>query len=391
MSIPMKDHPPLISHAPARATRVAVLEEDEAYRRDILLPALHDHGFSAHGMASAAELYRHMLSQQFDIVLLDISLPDENGLTVAQHLRETLDIGIVILSDWIHRDHHIQAFKRGADVYLTKPVDVDVLVASLHSLARRLALPMLHSIAANPQPSPSCWRMDAGGWRFVSPDGKVVAEVNNGFVWSSINDGATTPGNPTYGGMAGTSQATPHVSGTVAMIIGATEAAGLATPSPADITNILVKSARPFPVTEDHVIGAGIVDAAAAVKLALNGDPGNPGDGDNDPGITLTKGVILSGQTIGAGAAVRYSITVPAGATTLNIRTIGGSGGDVSLYVKAGRSPAADGSDADFSSVKPGNNEAIVIQKPEATTYYILVVGGVSATSNLSVLADYKP
>ncbi|XRD86319.1 response regulator transcription factor [Dyella acidisoli] len=171
----MKGHPPLIPHAPARAIRVAVLEEDEAFRCDILLPALHDHGFSVHGMASAAELYRHMLSQQFDIVLLDISLPDEDGFTVAQHLRETLDIGIVILSDWAHRDHHIQALKRGADFYLAKPVDVDVLVASLHSLARRLALPMLHGIAANPQPSPSRWRMDAGGWRFVSPHGKVVA------------------------------------------------------------------------------------------------------------------------------------------------------------------------------------------------------------------------
>ncbi|MFC3650427.1 S8 family serine peptidase [Dyella humi] len=233
--------------------------------------------------------------------------------------------------------------------------------------------------------------LSAPGGGIYANDASSGNVVDNGFVWSSINDGATTPGNATYGGMAGTSQATPHVSGTVAMIIGATNAAGLATPSPSDIANILVKSARPFPVAQDHVIGAGIVDAAAAVNLALNGDTGNPGDGDSDPGITLTKGVILSGQNIGAGAAVRYSITVPAGATTLNIRTIGGSGGDVSLYVKAGSSPAADGSDADFSSVKPGNNEAVVIQKPEATTYYILVVGGESATSNLSVLADYTP
>lgn len=233
--------------------------------------------------------------------------------------------------------------------------------------------------------------LSAPGGGIYANDASSGNVVDNGFVWSSINDGTTTPGNPAYGGMAGTSQATPHVSGTVAMIIGAANAAGMATPSPADIANILVKSARPFPVAQDHVIGAGIVDAAAAVNLALNGDTSNPGDGDNDPGTTLAKGVILSGQSIGAGAAVRYSITVPAGATTLNIRTIGGSGGDVSLFVKAGSSPAADGSDADFSSVKPGNNEAVVIQKPEATTYYILVVGGESATSNLSVLADYKP
>ncbi|MFC3650429.1 response regulator transcription factor [Dyella humi] len=175
MNISMKDHPPLIPCASARTIRVAVLEDDEAFRRDILLPVLHDHGFSAHGMASAAELYRNMLSQQFDIVLLDISLSDEDGLTVTQHLRATLDIGIIMLSGLVHRDHHIQALKRGADFYLSKPIDVDVLVASLHSLARRLVLPTPHDIATHHQPSPSCWRLDAGGWRFVSPHGKVVA------------------------------------------------------------------------------------------------------------------------------------------------------------------------------------------------------------------------
>ena len=238
--------------------------------------------------------------------------------------------------------------------------------------------------------------LSAPGGGVYPNDGTSGQPVNEGFVFSALNDGETTPGAPNYAGYAGTSQASPHVAGTVAMILGATQAAGMPAPTPDEIKTILTESARPFPVAQDHVIGAGIVDAAAAVNLAVNGDDGDPGDGDgdgdggNDPGTTLTKGVILSGQAVGTGTAVRYSITVPAGATTLNIRTIGGSGGDVSLYVKAGHSPAADGSNADFKSVKPGNNEAVVLQKPEATTYYILVTGGESATNNLSVLADYK-
>lgn len=227
------------------------------------------------------------------------------------------------------------------------------------------------------------------------PNTGTVADPE-GFVWSTVNTGETTPnavgqGELAYGGYTGTSMSAPHVSGAVALVLSATKAAGLPDPTPAEIKTILTKSVRPFPVAQDRVIGAGIVDAAAAINLAVNGDDGNPGGpGDNDPGTVLTKGVILSSQSIGAGASVRYSITVPAGATTLNIRTIGGSGGDVSLYVKAGTAPAADGNDADFKSAKPGNNEAVVLQKPEATTYYILVVGGESITNNLSVLADYK-
>lgn len=234
-----------------------------------------------------------------------------------------------------------------------------------------------------------------GGGVYVNDDQASGAVDNiNGFVWSTSNLGDTTPEQPDYAGgpkYAGTSMASPHVAGTVALVLGATKAAGLADPTPAEIKTIITKSARAFPVAPDQRIGAGILDAAAAVTLAVEGDTGNPGDGDNDPGTTLPKGVILSGETVGAGTAVRYSIEVPAGATTLNIRTIGGRGGDVSLYVKAGSAPAADGSDADFSSIKPGNNEAVVLQSPEATMYYILVVGGDNITHNLSVLADYKP
>jgi serine protease len=151
---------------------------------------------------------------------------------------------------------------------------------------------------------------------------------------------------------------------------------------------VLVKSARPFPVTEDQPIGAGIVDAYAAVNLALGNDNGGGGGGD-DQAITLTKGALLSGQS-STGNGILYAINVPAGATTLNLRTLGGSG-NVALYVKAGGAPAADGSNADFSSVKPGTSQAVVIQTPQAATYYLLVApqqGG--SFSNISVLADYN-
>jgi serine protease len=236
--------------------------------------------------------------------------------------------------------------------------------------------------------------ISAPGGGIYANDASSGTEVNNGFVWQAINEGTTTPIYPAdpveaYGGMAGTSQASPHVAGTVALVVGALKAAGMPALSPADMTNVLVKSARAFPVTEDHPIGAGIVDAYAAVDLALSNDtpptPPNPGD-DATP---LTKGVLLSGQN-STSTGNLYSIVVPAGATTLNIRTLGGSG-NVGLYVKATSAPSANGSNADFSSTKPGISEAVVIPQPQATTYYILVTAPQGSFSNISVLADYNP
>jgi serine protease len=236
--------------------------------------------------------------------------------------------------------------------------------------------------------------ISAPGGGIYANDASSGTEVNNGFVWQAINEGTTTPIYPAdpveaYGGMAGTSQASPHVAGTVALVVGALKAAGMPALSPADMTNVLVKSARAFPVTEDHPIGAGIVDAYAAVDLALSNDtpptPPNPGD-DATP---LTKGVLLSGQN-STSTGNLYSIVVPAGATTLNIRTLGGSG-NVGLYVKAASAPSVNGSNADFSSTKPGTSEAVVIPQPQATTYYILVTAPQGSFSNISVLADYNP
>ncbi|MFC4762028.1 S8 family serine peptidase [Dyella koreensis] len=222
-----------------------------------------------------------------------------------------------------------------------------------------------------------------GGGVYTNDDPNTGTQANpEGFVWSAINAGSTVPNQPAYGSSAGTSQASPHVAGVVAMILSATQQAGKATPTPAQVRTILASSARPFPGAVDQPIGAGIVDAYGAVNKALGNGSGA------EIARLLTRNVILGNQAGGTGATILYAIKVPASATTLNIRTLGGSG-DVSLFVKAGSSPSYDGSNADFKSVKPGNNEAVVIAQPRATTYYIRVFG-VQAFDKVSVLATYN-
>lgn len=68
-----------------------------------------------------------------------------------------------------------------------------------------------------------------------------------------------------------------------------------------------------------------------------------------------------------------------------------GGRGSVSLYVKAGGAPSKDGRDTDFSSAKPAISQAVVIAKPQATTYYVRALAGQDGFTDLSVLADYVP
>ncbi|WP_426701244.1 S8 family serine peptidase [Rhodanobacter sp. Col0626] len=228
------------------------------------------------------------------------------------------------------------------------------------------------------------------GVTLAAPGGGVYAndassgdQVSAGFVWSAINGGATVPDETdyTYGGMAGTSQATPHVSGTVALVVGALQAAGLPALTPGGIKSLLTSTARTFPSTPDQTIGAGIVDAYAAVNKAVGGGD----DGGGDGAATLINGVALTGVSGAAGDSQLYKLDVPAGARGLVLRTFGGSG-DVSLYVGDGTVPTVDSHD--YVAVHSGNNESVVVTHPVASTYYLLVVGA-KAFSNVAVQATY--
>jgi DNA-binding response OmpR family regulator len=156
---------------PSSHSRIAIVEDNVELREAILAPGLREHGFSVVGVSTAAELYRTMVSHQFDAVVLDIGLPGEDGLSVSRHLREVSNIGIVILTGQRGTRHHIDALHSGADVFLTKPVDIELLAVTLQGLNRRLSAV---SEQAADYAVTRAWTLEASGWRLVSPSGKAL-------------------------------------------------------------------------------------------------------------------------------------------------------------------------------------------------------------------------
>ncbi|MGO4504632.1 S8 family serine peptidase [Dyella sp. 2YAF14] len=112
----------------------------------------------------------------------------------------------------------------------------------------------------------------APGGGVYKNDASFGSQTTTGFIWSALNAGTTTPTTPTYGTMAGTSQATPHVAGVVALMQSYRLARGKALLTPAKITELVKSSATVphVPPSASTPIGAGIVNAYAAVQAAGN-------------------------------------------------------------------------------------------------------------------------
>ncbi|NIJ68220.1 response regulator transcription factor [Xanthomonas sp. 60] len=157
------------------ALRIAVLEDDVLLRERILLPRLREHGFEVTGLATAAALRTLLATSVPDIVVLDVGLPDDDGFNVAQSLRHQHPaLGVVMLTGRQDSRDRIRGLVDGADAYLVKPVEVGVLAATLHSLGRRLGTGAAARTSSDTAGT-ARWRLDAGGWRLLAPDGRAVA------------------------------------------------------------------------------------------------------------------------------------------------------------------------------------------------------------------------
>lgn len=152
--------------------RILVVEDDPELREQILRPGLHEAGYDTTGAGSAMEAYRAMLSYDYSMFVVDVGLPDEDGFALAAHVRTlATDAGIIMLTGRL-RSHQDQArgLDQGADAYLTKPVDIEVLAATVRSILRRLAR------AAEPQNALAAtgWSLDMSNWSLVAPGGARV-------------------------------------------------------------------------------------------------------------------------------------------------------------------------------------------------------------------------
>ncbi|MFL6664744.1 MAG: S8 family peptidase [Rhizobacter sp.] len=212
----------------------------------------------------------------------------------------------------------------------------------------------------------------------AAPGGDMRSSAANGIL-STLNSGATAPGADSYAYYQGTSMATPHVVGVVALMLSKNPAL-----TPDDVAAKLKASARPFPAACSQC-GAGIVDASAAVDAAGGGTPPPTTVAEVESNNTLataqavTRPVTVAGTMGSTTDTDFYRVSVASGQTlTATLTPNASSDYDLYIYNSAGTRVA--------SSIKgTGQVDSASVTNGGATaSYYVRVVfyaGGTGSTS----------
>ena len=116
---------------------ILIVDDDERIR-NLLQKFLLRNGFFASIAWDAAHARRLLSSIEFDMIVLDVMMPGEDGLSLTIDLRKTLSTPILLLTAKSESNERIMGFEAGADDYLTKPFEPKELVLRINSILRRM-------------------------------------------------------------------------------------------------------------------------------------------------------------------------------------------------------------------------------------------------------------
>ena len=118
-------------------TAILVVEDDRQIRK-LMSTTLSSNGYNIECVNDGGQALIALSTNRFDIVLLDLGLPDMDGVTVIRKIREWSNIPIIVVSARSEDSDKISALDNGADDYLTKPFSIEELMARIRVAQRRL-------------------------------------------------------------------------------------------------------------------------------------------------------------------------------------------------------------------------------------------------------------
>jgi len=174
-------------------TRALVVDDDPDIR-ELLCNYLARYGIAAEGAGDGIAMRSCLQSQTFDIVILDLMLPGEDGLSLCKWLRSVSRVPVIMLTARGEPMDRVVGLEIGADDYMAKPFEPRELVARIQSVLRRAQASDATAFNANSENTAAIdsdfadalvcfdrWRLNRVLHQLISPSGVVVALSNAEF------------------------------------------------------------------------------------------------------------------------------------------------------------------------------------------------------------------
>ncbi len=145
--------------------KVLVVEDDPDLRA-AMVSYLNCENVSADGVATLAAAQTWVRSHEWDVIVLDLGLPDGDGLNWLGQIQASPKKGVIVMTARGKTEQRIAGMKAGADAYLVKPVALEELVLHIRKLHQRLV---------SATPSKPVWQLHRKRWLLTSPDGRVAS------------------------------------------------------------------------------------------------------------------------------------------------------------------------------------------------------------------------
>jgi two-component system OmpR family response regulator len=151
-----------------------VIVDDQKEICEVVQEYLSGEGYRVSTANDGAEMRRVIAQSPADLVILDLMLPGEDGLTLARALREESNVGIIILTGRGETVDRIIGLEMGADDYLPKPFHLRELLARVKTVLRRVRTQSAERPAARARARFAGWHLDLSSRELWSPAGQEV-------------------------------------------------------------------------------------------------------------------------------------------------------------------------------------------------------------------------
>ena len=156
------------------SAHILVVDDDREIR-DLTARFLRKHGYRVDDAANGREMDAHLADGKFDLIVLDLMMPGEDGLSICRRLRSESGIPIIMLTALGEDTDRIVGLEMGADDYLPKPFNPRELLARIKAVLRRGSDTTRPPVSKGQSIVFDGWSVDIGKRTLTDPQGALVA------------------------------------------------------------------------------------------------------------------------------------------------------------------------------------------------------------------------